>query len=180
MSVLEQSRTTTTRPVEAAKSPEITTHVPGSVYLTLAEELSPICVYAPTYLPAGAALADCWWPVLELAHREDYEGPVAGNPRVDTAETGRSGSAEVLYQLGEGWLLMVENFRGDLGDIVGEVVGSVNGRQVTKYVFDGCVVAQWSEEGCWYAVFARNVDEAEVVKVALSSGKVDSPIRSSK
>lgn len=175
VSVHEQSRPTTTFPIEAAASPSTSTHSvpsPDSVYLVLAKELAPILVYAPTYLPAGATLAESWWPVLQVANQGDYEGPTAENPRVDSADEGRSVSAEVLYEVGDGWLVMLENFRGDLGDVAGQVVGNIEGRQVRTYVYDGCVVAQWSEDGSWYAVFGRNVEAAEVTKVALSSAKV--------
>jgi hypothetical protein len=138
-----------------------------ALFSDLSQALAPVVVYAPSYLPAGASIPAAWWPVLEVADPGDYHGPELPNPRVDAAE-GSPVAAQVVIQIGNGWLAILENFRGDLGDVEGEVVGEVQGHVAKMYVVNECAVVQWSDAGRWYAVVVRAVAVVEVVTVAVS------------
>jgi hypothetical protein len=138
-----------------------------ALFSDLSHALAPVVVYAPSYLPAGASITAAWWPVLEVADPGDYHGPEFSNPRVDAGE-GSPAAAQVVIQIGNGWLAILENFRGDLGDVEGEVVGEIQGHVAKMYVVNECAVVQWSDAGRWYAVVGRAVPVAEVVTVAVS------------
>jgi hypothetical protein len=64
--------------------------------------------------------------------------------------------------------VIIENFRGDLGDVRGTPVGNVAGRPATLYEFADGSLVQWSDQGAWYGVFGRGVDAADVLGTALS------------
>lgn len=149
----------------------------AGLFSDLARRLAPTPVYAPTYLPAGATLAATWWPVMQIEKPADYHGVDLPNPRVDEAD-GKAVAAQVVMQVGQGWLAVVENYRGDLGDVENEDVGEVDGHHARLYSVNGGTAVQWSDGGMWYAVFGRNVSPAEVTKVALSMEKAapDPPV----
>lgn len=107
---------------------------------------------------------------MQVDKPEDYTGVEVPNPRVDESN-GRAVAAQVVLQVERGWLAVLENFRGDLGDVTGENVGAVQGHQAKLYAVSGGTVVQWSDEGMWYAVFGRDVPVSEVTKVALSMEK---------
>ena len=69
-------------------------------------------------------------------------------------------------------MLVVEDFRGDLGETSGEEAGMVEGHALNVYEFDGLVVAQWGDDGRWYDVVGRGLAREEVLRVALSMKKV--------
>ena len=73
----------------------------------------------------------------------------------------------MVFQAGDGWLAILENFRGDLGDVTGTPVGSVAGNPATLYEVNGGELVQWSQDGRWYGVFGRGVARDVVVAVAL-------------
>jgi hypothetical protein len=133
----------------------------------LARTSAPMPVYGLTELPAGCSIPAEWWPVLSLESRAAYEGPAVLNPRVVGEEQGAQ-EAEVLLQFDEGWLLILENFRGDLGDVSGSTVGDMAGRPARLYEVNGGVLVQWSDQGAWYGVFGRGLAAADVVQVALA------------
>ena len=83
--------------------------------------------------------------------------------------TGADGErqAEILVELEDGGFSFVENFRGDLGDVTGEPVGSIAGHRATRYVLGDGVLVQWSEQGRWYGVFGWGSGAAETVGLAL-------------
>ena len=58
-----------------------------------------------------------------------------GNPRV--LGSGAEAEIQVMFRAGEGWLAILENFRGDLGDVSGTPVGSVAGNPATLYEING-------------------------------------------
>jgi hypothetical protein len=79
----------------------------------------------------------------------------------------------VVFSRGTGWIVVVENFRGDLGDVTGREVGSVGGHGATLYEnVNGGTLVQWSDGGRWYGVFGRDVPTEEVVSLALGMGLV--------
>jgi hypothetical protein len=67
-----------------------------------------------------------------------------------------------------GWLEIVENVRGDLGDVKGSPVGMVSGHPAALYRLGGCLCVQWADAGIWYAVVARGWSEDDVRVVALN------------
>jgi len=133
----------------------------------LARALAPLAVYGLTELPSGASVPAQWWPVLTLHSPSDYHGPEVPNPQVSDSPPGTQ-AAEVLLKLGDGWLVILENLRGDLGDVTGSAVGTVAGRPATLYELNDGVLVQWSDQGAWYGVFGRGVSAEEVVRTALS------------
>jgi hypothetical protein len=136
-----------------------------AVFARLAAEVDPLAVFAPTYVPAGATMPDAWWPVVELADPGAYEGPRVANPRV--VGSGVDSEVQVVLRVGEGWLAILENFRGDLGDVTGTPVGTVAGNPAVLHVIDGGDLVQWSQDGRWYGVFGRGLPQEEVTQTAV-------------
>ena len=64
------------------------------------------------------------------------------------------------------WLLLLEDFRGDLGDVTGRPVGEVAGHLAFLYAVNDGTLVQWSDEGRWYGLFSRNMPADEVVNLA--------------
>jgi hypothetical protein len=157
-------------PTTSTATPALTARTPSAAFLYLSERLTSFPVYSPAYLPAEAALAATWWPVTELHLPSDYQGPHVDNPRVDEAH-GKAVAAQVILEVGQGWLAVLENYRGDLGDVAGDVVGEIQGNRATLYSVGGGTAVQWSDEGLWFVVFGRNLPASEVAKVALSMEK---------
>lgn len=151
----------------AAPSSDTTVSASGTVdslFAGLGTRLAPIPVYAPTFLPADASLVEEWWPVTEMEAPSQYSGPPIDNPRIDSVD-GVAVSAQVVLQVGDGWLMFLDNFRGDLGDVTGRNVATVEGNQATGYDIQGGFLVQWSDGGRWYGVFGRNMDSSIVEKV---------------
>jgi hypothetical protein len=161
------AKTTETTAVQQPSFPGSGNEAVDGVFADLAVQLAPVPVYAPTSLPAGASLADTWWPVVQLEKPGDYDGQEIENPRIDAMD-GRAVSAQVVIRIGNGWLLLLQNYRGDLGDVEGEMVGEVGGQNATAFAMDGGTLIQWSDGGSWYAVFGRNLSADQVIAVALS------------
>ena len=65
-----------------------------------------------------------------------------------------------------GWLVVVENFRGDLGDVSGSEAPLGMSRPL--YAVNEGSLVQWSDGGRWYGVFGRQVPNDELVALALS------------
>jgi hypothetical protein len=124
-----------------------------------------ITIFAPTYLPAGAVVADRWFPVIGSSDPASYQGQVAANPRI--VGSGPDVEIEVVLEVGEGWLAVLENFRGDLGDVSGSPVGTVAGNPATVFDINGGHLVQWSLDGLWYGVFGRGVSRDAMIAVAL-------------
>ena len=175
------TRTTTSAASDSTTStttPAMTERTPEAAFAYLSERLDSIPVYSPTYLPADTTLAATWWPVTQLQRSSDYHGADLENPRVDEAD-GTAVAAQVVLAVGKGWLAVLENYRGDLGDVAGEVVGNVQGNRATLYSVGGGTTVQWSDGGLWFVVFGGNLSGSEVTKVALSMGKTMSDSGSS-
>jgi hypothetical protein len=110
---------------------------------------------------------DCWWPVVELKTPDEYSGPAAPNPLI--LEGGAAApEIQVILQLPGGWLDVLENFRGDLGDVSGRPAGSVVGHTATLYEVNEGWLVQWSDRGRWYGVFGRGLPAETVVESALN------------
>jgi hypothetical protein len=150
-----------------------------SVFVELSEALGPLPVYAPTLLPDKAVLATEWWPVTQGDSPSTYEGPSIANPRIDSVD-GKAVSAQVVLEVGAGWLVFLENFRGDLGDVEGKEVGLVQGNRVRLYEIQGGTLAHWNDDGRWFAVFGRNLEAAVVVATALHSVKLETGLTENK
>jgi hypothetical protein len=142
----------------------------ASTFALVAKEMAPLPAYSPTYLPAGAELAVQWWPLVDCSTPEEYSGPPTANPRIDFQDESAV-SAQVVVRCPVGWLAVLQNFRGDLGDTPSEDAGLIQGHDARVYDVEGATVVQWSDEGCWYAVIGRDVPQAEVVKVAMAMEK---------
>lgn len=130
----------------------------------LASVVPTLALFAPSYLPAGAKVAESWWPLTELADPQEYEGPVVANPRV--LDDGSVPQVEVLFQAPHGWFAVLENFRGDVGETPGQKVGEVGGQTATLYNVNGGMLIQWQYDGLWYGVFARGIPQEELLRVA--------------
>ena len=134
------------------------------VFSSLAEASQPMTIFGPTFLPAGTALADQWLPVLEFTNPQAYDGPPVGNPQV--LGSAADSEIQVVFQAGDGWLAILENFRGDLGDVTGTPVGTIAGNVATLYRVNGGELVQWSQDGLWYGVFGRGVPRDDLLAVA--------------
>lgn len=135
------------------------------LFADLAAEVAPRAVYAPAYLPDGAALASSWAPVIESNDPGSYGGPPRSNPYV--VGSGPDAEAQIVYEVGQGWLVFIDNFHGDLGDVSGEYVGTVEDRPAALFVLNGGLLVQWSNNGCWYGVFGRGVSRDVILAAAL-------------
>ncbi len=124
-------------------------------------------MYGLAELPSQASIPAEWWPAVSVDSPSAYDGPEVTNPWVSDSPAGTQ-EAQVLLKLGDGWLLIIENFRGDLGDVQGSPVGKVAGRPATLYEMAEGSLVQWSDQGAWYGVFGRGIDAADVVGTALS------------
>ena len=146
-----------------------------ALFSELAAACQPLTIFAPTVLPQGAALADRWFPVLDSQDPGSYEGAPAGNPQV--LGSGAESEIQVIFRVGDGWLAILENFRGDLGEVTGTSVGTVAGNAATLYEVNGGELVQWSQDGLWYGVFGRGVDRDDVVATALGMQPVSADAR---
>jgi hypothetical protein len=135
------------------------------LFAQLATSSQPMTIFEPTFLPEGTSLADAWRPVVDSTEPAAYEGPPVSNPQV--LGSGPESEIQVVFQAGDGWLAVLENFRGDLGDVTGVPVGSVAGNQASLYEVNGGELVQWSKDGLWYGVFGRGLGQDDIVKVAL-------------
>jgi hypothetical protein len=158
----------------AAKTPPSSTVTTGTgdedgdiaaLFGELAAAAAPMTVFTPTYLPADATLGEHWLPVIDSPKPEGYAGPPVSNPQV--LGSGADSEIQVILRSGEGWLAIIENFRGDLGDVSGSPVGSVAGNTAMLYEVNGGDLVQWSQDGLWYGVFGRGVSRDETMAVAL-------------
>jgi len=139
---------------------------PDPIVLSAFEDLvassSGMSIYAPSELPSGTQLAPGWWP---LSQGPVPPGRLEGeNPLV----VGDEGSREVrvLLRAGSGWLEVMQGIRGDLGDLPGRPAGTVEGREATLYAMLGGQLVHWSHKGTWYGVFARDLAEADLLRIA--------------
>lgn len=131
-------------------------------------------LYLPAVLPAGTVAPERWWPVSEVETPSLYSGPVTPNPRItDRQETGPE--IQLVLESPSGWLEILENVRGDLGDVSGALIGEVSGRPATLYEMSGASCVQWSDAGVWYAVFTRGWSDEELRVAALSMRPFDGP-----
>ena len=168
----------TSRLSSPPSSDSVTTVQPqdfDGLFTELAAACQPTTIFAPTDLPEGAVLADRWFPVLESQDPGSYDGPPAGNPQV--VGSGGDSEVQVIFQSGDGWLAILENFRGDLGDVTGTPVGWVAGNEAAVYTVDGGELVQWSKDGRWYGVFGRGIARDQIVEVALGMQPVSAEAR---
>ena len=138
----------------------------ASVFSDLAVSASPMPVYGLAEIPLGATVPAHWWPVLDADDPAVYEGPPTGNPRVLGGQ-GYGIEAQLVMEFQGGWVAVLENFRGDLGDTSGVEVGVVAGHRAFLYAVNGGSLVQWSDGGRWYGVFGRGVSSQTVVDIAL-------------
>ena len=131
-------------------------------------------LYVPTLLPGETVAPDAWWPVSQVESPGAYEGPPAPNPRIASA-AGAMPEIRLVLRSDHGWLEIVENVRGDLGDVTGSPVGTVAGHPATLYQLGDCYCVQWSDAGIWYALVARGWPEGEVRVVALNMRPLEGP-----
>jgi hypothetical protein len=168
-SVSDSSLATTSVPApdleRAQTTASSTTSPPATaIFEELAVALAPMPVYGLRQLPAGVSVAELWWPVIELESPDEYQGEKTVNPwMVQSPEA--DPQAQVVLEVDEGWAVVFANFRGDLGDVQGEPVGSVGGHDAFLFEVNGGVLAQWSDGGRWYGVFGRNVSREAVASL---------------
>jgi len=141
-------------------------------FVSVAKKLAPVPVFGLRVLPAEMEVVDYWWPVVDVESPEQYQGPQVANPRIDHERTDQP-EAQILLRWGNGWVVLLENFRGDVGLTSGEDVGLVAGHKAMLYRINGGLLIQWSEDGRWYGLFARTVPEEELKRLALQVEKVE-------
>lgn len=142
-----------------------------AVFRDLAAYMTGIPVFCVAELPDEVLVADYWWPIVE-GDPESVDRQSAKNPRV-VGEGGPEPEGQVLLRSGAGWLAVLENFRGDLGEVSGELVGTISGQNAYLYEVSGGWLVQWAFEGRWYGVFGRDVDPETVTTLALEMGLVE-------
>jgi hypothetical protein len=71
--------------------------------------------------------------------------------------------------------MIVENFRGDVGDAQGVAVGEVEGRPASLFELPGGTLVQWSDAGAWYGVFGRGVTVEDLIETAHALHLIDAP-----
>ena len=131
----------------------------------------PLAVYAPTVSAGGSRLAAHGFPVFDSTDPGSYDGPVpeesvGGRVRRDPGTGGVQG--------GRGWLVVIENFHGDLGDVTGEEVGSVAGRRplcFTSTAGSWCSGASMASGTGFWAGFSRAVLVAAALGMEVVSGR---------
>ncbi len=138
----------------------------------LARSAAPMPIYGLPQLPVGATVAAQWWPVVELESPTEYDGPPVANPRMSGGQESEPEIQLILDYRG-GWLVLLENFRGDLGDVEGEQVGTVGDSAALRYEVNGGTLVQWSDGGRWYGVFGRTVAADDVVAISLEMRRVE-------
>lgn len=136
----------------------------GKLFADLARAVAPMHVYGLCDLPAGAALSDVWWPVADLQDPSDYTGPLVYNPRI-IGEVGSEPEIQVVIECEEGWIVIVENCRGDLGCSDSTAVGEVEGHAARHYNLAEVDLVQWSDEGRWYGVLGRLASMEMIMEV---------------
>ena len=136
-----------------------------NVFTEMASSMGGVPVFAVGDLPEGAVLAESWLSVIEEAAEHSTTKSVP-NPKI-VGEGGEEPEGQLVLEYGGGWLVVVENFRGDLGDVVGDEVGKVAGQSAYLLEVNGGWLVQWSFEGRWYGVFGRDVETDAVVSLAL-------------
>ncbi len=132
----------------------------------LAAQMAPLAVYAPEALPDGALVDTEYFPLLSCTGPDEYQGPELPNPLLHGPDD--QASAEVLVRIDDAWVLFLQNFRGDLGDVTGTYVGDVQGHPAHSYDLAGGMLVQWSDSGRWYGVFSREIPAARLVSIALN------------
>lgn len=142
------------------------------IFADLARSMAPLHIYGLVEVERETIVPADWWPVLYLQGPAEYEGPLVANPRVSACQDGAA-EVQLVLQHGNGWLVILENFRGDLGEVTGAQVGEVAGHSADLYEVNGGTLVQWSDCGSWYGVFGRGVPATEVVQLALSARLVD-------
>ena len=169
----EPESSTTTVPVatsgSTASSTESSAEVEPAglegVFARLAASVQPMTVFAPTVLPEGATLSPRWLPVIDSAHPQAYEGPTKSNPYV--FGSGADSEIQVVFEAAPGWLVVIENFHGDIGDVTGTAVGSIAGSAASRFEVNGGELVQWSKDGLWYGIFGRGLERDAILATAL-------------
>lgn len=144
-------------------------------FVDLARAVGPMPVYGLNELPAGVTVAADWWPVVDVEDPSQYGGPAVANPRV-SGELGTEPEAQLVLEHPDGWIVVLENFRGDLGDVAGENVGEIGGNVAALYEVNGGILVQWSDGGRWYGVLARGMPAESVVEISLKMGVIDGDV----
>jgi hypothetical protein len=140
-------------------------------FLELSALMGDVPVFGLDQLPNGMTVPSTWWPVVEQSAPPQGENG-ANNPRVVDGAS-REPEGQLILKCGDGWLDVIANFRGDLGDVSGEMVGSVAGRPAYLYELGGGWLVQWGYEGRWYGLFGRGVTRDVVTSTALNMTLVE-------
>ena len=122
-------------------------------------------LYVPGEVPLGTRVADYWSDVLAV-QTPSASATTVSNPRVNG--TGATAEVTLVLEVSGGRLAFVQNVHGDLGDLPGRPVGTVEGHLATAYRMLGADVVQWEDAGHWYAVMGTGVAASDVERFALS------------
>jgi hypothetical protein len=154
----------------------VATDAPGdpqfdAAFNDLAEALAPVPIFALADIPMGMAVAPNWWPVIDGGSSAESRNQGA-NPRI-VGGGQEEPEGQLILACKDGWLAVVANFGGDLGDVRGERVGSIAGEPAHLYEVNGGWLVQWSYDGRWYGLFGRGVSKELVASTALSMTLVE-------
>jgi hypothetical protein len=146
----------------------------AGVFADIAQSLSPLVIFAPSEVPDAVELAPQWLPVLDSSDPAADGQPRKANPSI--VGEGEDAEVQVVLTAGGGWMVVIENFHGDLGDVSGKEVGKVDGIPAYSFEVNGGELIQWSFDGKWYGVFGRGVSKGAILALAL--GMVQAPAES--
>ena len=143
-----------------------------ALFAALATQMDPIPVYVPTYLPGGAVLAEKGWPSIAS---DTLLGPSPlelTNPQVDRDEVGNPVTSQVLFSIGDGYLAVIANLRGDLGDVPNNKICEIEGNPVSLYSQGDDHIIQWSDSDMWNVLMAKGISADELLKIALGLERI--------
>ena len=103
------------------------TEVAGPGFQDLATLMAPVPVFGMVAAcQVALSVAPYWWPVIDGGIQRCHRA--RGEPAYRWARVQlKSPRRQLLLTCDDGWLVVIANFRGDLGDVAGRAVGSVAG-----------------------------------------------------
>jgi len=159
-------------PLLNREDPQAPGVIVNPVFTELAARLAPMPIYGPLSLSEEWVIPSQWTPVLELEAPDEYDGPPMENPAVWEDQVAEP-EAQIVMRGPDGWVVWLENFRGDLGETGGLPVSSVGGNPASLYELQGGLLIQWSDAGRWYGMFGRAITEKHAIDLVARVGLIE-------